>query len=293
MIGKCGLCGKSDNLCESHIIPKFVICYIKDTSITGRLRNTLSPNIALQDGPKYPIFCNSCEQILSIEEKLFAKNIFLPYHLGRADKFEYDFHIGRFCAIQTFRYLIFEKYHREFIEDCDRKTKNILDEAITYLRCFIFNNWKTQNNYNNYLIFLDHFYSPVMGLYTIPERFNFYLYRSIDSTIVTDKFGRIFVYNKIAKMLIITSIKPKNIPDFHKWRIFSNGNIDSHDKEIPDHFFTLLIERAKLINDAYSNLSEKQRYRITEEFVKNQNKIFESESTKAYLADERLKISNK
>lgn len=49
----CALCHQNSELELSHIIPKFAIRYLKETSI-GQLRSTDNPNSTIQDGEKHP-----------------------------------------------------------------------------------------------------------------------------------------------------------------------------------------------------------------------------------------------
>ena len=44
MEGKCKLCEQETSLQESHIIPKFIYSYLKDTSPTGKLREAENIN---------------------------------------------------------------------------------------------------------------------------------------------------------------------------------------------------------------------------------------------------------
>ena len=50
--GKCRLCEQESDLQESHIIPKFVCAYLKDTSPTGKIREANNVNKRKQDGIK-------------------------------------------------------------------------------------------------------------------------------------------------------------------------------------------------------------------------------------------------
>ena len=52
----CALCHQNSELELSHIIPKFAIRYLKETSI-GQLRSTDNPNSTIQDGEKHYLLC--------------------------------------------------------------------------------------------------------------------------------------------------------------------------------------------------------------------------------------------
>ena len=75
----CQLCDRDASLCESHVIPKFVFKWIKDTSATKRLRSMDDPDRLKQDGRKPRLLCADCERIFNRWETLFAKHIFWPY----------------------------------------------------------------------------------------------------------------------------------------------------------------------------------------------------------------------
>lgn len=73
---KCAMCGQVKKLCESHIIPKFFVNYIKKNSLTGYLRNPNDVNKRKQDIYKENLLCKDCEEIFSKLETYFQKNIF-------------------------------------------------------------------------------------------------------------------------------------------------------------------------------------------------------------------------
>ena len=86
----CKLCMKEKNLSNSHIIPKFVVRWLKDTSATGYLRQAEKPNIRKQDIITRKILCRHCEGLFSRNETQFAKNIFLPFQNDKVKRFQYD-----------------------------------------------------------------------------------------------------------------------------------------------------------------------------------------------------------
>lgn len=52
---------------------------MKDTSVTGYLRQITNPNLRQQDIVKQPLLCSNCEALFSTYEDQFARNIFYPY----------------------------------------------------------------------------------------------------------------------------------------------------------------------------------------------------------------------
>lgn len=65
MMGKCALCGEDKELQLSHIIPKFIGKYLKNTSI-GNIRSHENPNRIAQDIEKHYMLCHDCEELFSV-----------------------------------------------------------------------------------------------------------------------------------------------------------------------------------------------------------------------------------
>lgn len=75
----CRLCENSSDLCESHILPKFVFRWLRKSSLTG-VRDSETPNLRVQDGWKRDFLCVACEALLNKYETPFAKHLFWPFH---------------------------------------------------------------------------------------------------------------------------------------------------------------------------------------------------------------------
>jgi hypothetical protein len=83
---------------HSHIIPGFVIRWLKRTSATGYLRS-LETGERLQEGMREYLLCAVCEQILGRYEKQFAERIFLPYqNRPQPQVFAYEEWLLRFVS---------------------------------------------------------------------------------------------------------------------------------------------------------------------------------------------------
>jgi hypothetical protein len=101
----CHLCGEVRELRDSHVIPKFVISYVKKISPTGYLMSAEAglPRIRLQDGYKSALLCGDCEQLVSVLEKYFAENIFRKLVSGSLDASPVDDRVGRFVVSVSLR----------------------------------------------------------------------------------------------------------------------------------------------------------------------------------------------
>src|SRR6266852_6963280 len=77
--GICRLCQQTGNLEESHILPRFVIRWQRDTAVSA-IREAERPNVRTQDGTKLPFLCSKCEDRFEKWETPFATEVFHPAH---------------------------------------------------------------------------------------------------------------------------------------------------------------------------------------------------------------------
>ena len=88
MTGICALTKKESQLKQSHIFPKFVLEWMKNTGSNYLWGN--EQNKRQQDGPKPYLLSDEAEQMFSRREKWFAENIFHPYLKDPTISFSYD-----------------------------------------------------------------------------------------------------------------------------------------------------------------------------------------------------------
>src|SRR5205085_8794379 len=105
MIGQCKLCSNTRTLRASHIFPKFIFRWMKETG-GSYFRQLTNPNIRQQDGQKEYWLCHDCEQRFSVAETYFAKEIFYPYLNAGQVTFNYDERLIYFLISLLWRILI-------------------------------------------------------------------------------------------------------------------------------------------------------------------------------------------
>lgn len=101
----CALCLSAPRDELSHVIPAFVVRWLKETSPTGFMRTTSNPNLRKQDAIKQPLLCARCEDLFSLWEKKFAEEVFHKIHRG-GDKcltFSCGDWLAKFCVGASWR----------------------------------------------------------------------------------------------------------------------------------------------------------------------------------------------
>ena len=106
----CALCGQESPLRSSHIVPRFVFEWLKETSGTGHIRFAENVNLRVQDGWKPKLLCATCEQMFGQWEKMFAERVFVPFNRGDADRFRYGTWMLRFAVSVSWRVLTAFKF---------------------------------------------------------------------------------------------------------------------------------------------------------------------------------------
>ena len=284
---QCSLCLRNIELCESHLIPKFISNWMKETSATGFFRMVVNPNLRLQDPFKKKLLCSDCEIKFSKNETYFANNIFYPHVDKKLTKIKPDQKIKKFIVSVNWR-MLSNSFQEEKIPLWG---KSIIKDCLEDLRQYL-NNEKKDCHYENHIFFL----GPVEGASTgviMPKGFNQYLLRAIDSTVVFRKprFLKpsiLLQYTKFPFFILVTLIKPKKNK---KWvnTLVSDGGISLEKQRIKDRDFgSFLLERAKLSMSHLDDMSQKQNNVIIKSLLKNSTKVLTSRSYEAFLADEAL-----
>jgi hypothetical protein len=236
---KCKLCEHDvEVLVNSHIIPSFVGKWLKDSSITGFLRQAANANRRKQDLIKLPLLCKRCELELSVNEKEFREKIFIPYVTkeldewavakGRIEKFNYDkwltdFILGlQWKALHTHPPISNLNY-------IDQRTCLLYEEKIQSIlekwKRYLLRESKYFGNSRHYIIFLQNLAS---GSGTLPdgisEHVNAYLIRSVDTTLAISQRS-LFLYTKLGPILIVSSIYPSKLTKLGHALIKKKGSV--------------------------------------------------------------------
>jgi hypothetical protein len=274
--GICHLCEENKELAESHIIPKFVFRWMKNTG--GKyFRAPLSPNQRMQDGFKQYLLCFDCEQKFSKYEKWFADNIFFPYLNNRTKFLEYDENLSNFIISILWRRLLLNKIEgKEYFED-------------------VFNDWKSYLNEIKpprfdkiHLLFLGDIWSENVQ----PNKFvHRYFDRTADTNIAEIE-GDIIVFAKFSRFLVFAELNGEGNNFRGTNVLFKKGRfpfVQFIDNGKISLFF--LSRAEKIYHLVLKNISEKEREKIIEEINKKPQEFWDSDLWKSVSSDIDSKIT--
>lgn len=245
----CKLCGEHKELKNSHIFPKFIIKWMKDTS-TGHIRMLKNVNRRIQDGQKKYMLCGDCEQYFSNFEGNFANGIMRPY-LDGEQNISYNEKLKLFLASILWRVLSDQiedeevKEHRIFIEQLERdfhaflktgKELEIFDSIHLVLGDKLCEQYESLNTYNTYFT------------------------RSIDGTVGVRNNNIIFMYAKFSRFIVF-AVNYRNNKFFSSTRIKKSGGTLLFEQNILDpNIVEFMMGRAYLAERTIQDqISEKQR----------------------------------
>lgn len=284
-IGPCRLCGTVGELQESHVIPKFVYKWMKETSGTGHLRFGQQPNRRVQDGYKFHWLCENCEQLFNTWETQFANQIFHPLNEDSTYRTQYESWFLKFCVSISWRVLnlhIEKNIHEHLSEE-------LLERAMLANRVwkkFLLGEKPHPEKHEQHFLpmdALDSFSYPNM-----PSNINRYILRSVDIDLVSGK-ERAFIYSKLGRFIILGFIEMPRPRDWVGTKVHvREGLIEPKDYTLPTEFGDYFVDKARQMDAIYDVISEEQNTKIEKTFLKDLDRAAESESFKAMDYDVRL-----
>ena len=237
MKANCRLCQYPGLLRESHIIPRFVFQWMKDTG-PGALRQATKPNIRRQDGLKERILCEKSEQLIGQDEKRFAERVFRPVLENPREEILYDEFLIRFAVSLAWRVLVTEmgrdRAHKRF-------DKNLSDAELEW-RQFLLRKGHLEK-YNRFHIFL----TEILQSSTQPiSNLNQYLTRFTDGCVaMSESSCAIFV--KFSRFVFWSEISEFDPSEWVGTRIICSAGILKEPQDVRDgRFGNFLLHRAKL-----------------------------------------------
>ena len=278
MTGPCKLCGAIAPLSESHIVPRFVIQWLKKTG-GGYFRQVVDPNKRKQDGPKKHWLCGVCEERFSSRETYFAANVFYPYMEKDVGSFQYDERLFYCFVSLLWRSAIWTLAHADYHTHW---TYPLVANAERDWRGYLLVQSAAPNS-NSIRVFL----SDVTAGPTIPTKnFNSYMARAIDATVGFSK-RECFVYIKFCRFLLFGAITPIDESKWINTRIHVGGGTLKTPSIIKHAGVgSFLVNRAEVSRKEYeSRVSQRTKERIAEHYKRELPRLVGSDLLRVQYAD--------
>lgn len=286
MKGICRLTHKVTDLRHSHIYPKFVIKWMKDTGSTY-LRNLANPNKRFQDGYKKYLLSQEAEQLFGDKEKWFAQNIFHPYLNDPSTKLKYDENLFYFSISMLWRILILELDNPTITKF---RYYVLLKEAEEQWRAFLLNNAYPKNYDKIFLILTDRIKNHDLQ----SDNVDFFFTRSADGTIVhNDSTYFCSVYVKFSRFIFFGLIQNGDESALKDVKVNPVGGYigtpTRFDEPNIGSFFARRIEQL----DERNFPSKKQQETIADHIKNNKDRILHSDLHNSMKTDNKLLRKNK
>jgi hypothetical protein len=282
---QCRLCLQQCKLENSHIVPNFVMRWLKETSGTGFLRSGQTPNRRSQDGYKLYWLCPACEDLFAEWEMEFATKVFHPLTSGKASKFQYQEWLLKFAVSLSWRCLL---YMREVsgLTHFSEALRREAERALTKWSEFLLGRQPHPGKYEQHLwpfdMIVDH------TVQDMPPNINRYLLRSVEiDAVCSDR--QAFVYVKLPSILLIGFIHITQPKEWEGTKVHvRQGLLGSSQYSFPKNVFEYMMGRARKAKEIQETISDNQKEKIKQSFTKNMDKLTESETFKAMHADVTL-----
>lgn len=195
----CKLCQQETPLRESHIIPKFIFKWLKDSG-NGYLRNVVNFNQRIQDGFKEKMLCDECENRFSECETYFAKYMFYPLVNDKADSFEYTEKLYYFIVSLAWR---IAHMYRSVMQESEQPLFNELAKAEKEWRLFLLEKIPVATfNKIHLLTGVDVLIDDAIEL---PDRFIQYVARGVDMDVPTNDVDAL-IYIKLPRFIFFVPL---------------------------------------------------------------------------------------
>ena len=284
-LGQCKLCLRQDKLEHSHVIPSFVIRWLKTTSGTGFLRHSQTINRRVQDGYKEYWLCPGCEDLFSKWESEFASNVFYPLASGQATQFHYQEWLLKFAVSLSWRNLLHikELYGLNIVPEAHR---NELECALHTWSEFLLGRKPHVGKYEQHLLPVD-----AVANHTIkdmPTNINRYLLRSVDIAVACSD-RQSWVYVKLPYIILIGFIHAYRPGIWEGTKVHvKQGTLGRSQYKVPKEFLDYMLAQAQEETEIQKTISGRQEKIIEKSLMKNIGTFAASESFKATHADVKL-----
>jgi len=286
MKGNCRLTYKHTELKNSHIYPKFVIEWMKETGSKYQ-RGYVTPNIRMQDGYKKYLLSEEAEQLFSKKEKWFAENIFRPYLANTNAILEYDENLFYFSISVLWRILVLE-LKEQTIDSF--KFKTIMQDAELQWRDFLYKGIYPKDFDRIHIILTDRIVNHDIDSSNVDNYFT----RILDGTTVfNENINFCSIYIKFSRFIFFGLLKNGDESKLKGTKINAISGILKTPQVFDDPSITgFFLNRIKQL-DEMPFPSEKQQDKIINEVEKDTEDFLKSDMFRSLNSDYDMRRKNK
>ncbi len=279
----CKLCGARAPLQQSHIIPKFIGKWIKETSPTPYFRFGMDMERRHQDLLKIELLCHNCEERFSALETKFANEIFHPSVAGNTT-FRYHNWFVKFASSLAWRTL---NVRDIFAAEEQPVVKSICDMMELHLRSFLLGRKNHVGAYTQHVYQLGELADPPL---TGSPYLNRYLQRVVEIDFPrNDDLSEVMVYVKLPMFIFLSVGVTKNRELMETSRIKKSGQLRPNDHTLPDGFLDYLLSRSDRMGQLLNEMSPKSKAMSDKSLMKaideDRERVVNSEQFQAMLVD--------
>lgn len=281
----CPLCGASGPLCESHIIPHFVVQWLRESSATGHIRFGDTPNLRVQDGLKQPLLCSACESLLSGWERETAEQLFKPFHHDCETVLSYGPWLAKFCSSLCWRVLFI--YRGLGLDHLSEQQLQLVARALDFWRDLMFDRREHPGEFELHVL-------PLRSLnsaegFDLPPNMNRYFSREVEADLGTTEKSA-FVQVKLCRLMVLGFVQMPNPREWKGTRVkMRRGSIGGPQTYcLPKNFADYLIERAKHVASVQASISEPQKQKIVAAMRSDPDRAASSDTFAAISQDVKM-----
>ncbi len=284
LLQNCSLCLQERQLQQSHILPKFVVAWLKD-NVPGAIRKGDKPNRRIQDSDKLHLLCSNCEEILSKFETNFAEKVFNPWNMNALAHGPISYGPWALkCLISiSWRVLLFHSRTQGLPNLRTEKVKKECEHALERWRLFILDRVSSPDPYIQHLLPMEILQSHTLS--NLSPFMNRYIVSTLDHDVIGSNDSA-YAYSKLGSLLLFGTILE---PGSHEWDgtqvAVDGGDIRIKKYCIPARIWGFINDRSNLVAQLHSQISLRQQEKVESSMLKNINKLASSKLGKAIEAD--------